>query len=103
MGGPAQDNAYPSYGDFCDGDGPLSGEKRKLDDILNQRILILGYRIGKSKFKAGDYMTIQFANGGKEYVMFTGSNVLISQLEKYQAKLPFYTNIEKRGKYYTLT
>jgi hypothetical protein len=41
--------------------------------------------------------------GGSKYIIFTGSIVLIDQLEKYKENLPFYTTVKKIDKYYTFT
>jgi hypothetical protein len=87
----------------------LDGRKMALDDVLNKELIILRYRIKKSKFseaKNPDCLTIQFAFPEKEdehYVLFSGSSVLMDQLEKYKDKLPFSATIKKIGKYFTLT
>ena len=39
----------------------------------------------------------------KTYIAFTGSNVLIEQLNKYESNIPFYTTIKKINKYYTFS
>lgn len=40
---------------------------------------------------------------GKTTITFTGSNVLIEQIERYKAEIPFYTTIKKIDRYYTFT
>jgi hypothetical protein len=74
-----------------------------VDDVLNQEITILDFKVGESKFKTPQYATIQFKLEEKSYIMFSGSNVLISQLEKYRDQIPFLTKIKKINKYYTLS
>lgn len=81
----------------------LDGDKIKLDDVLNQEIEILAISIKTSKYKDKDYLTIQLTFNDKKYVSFTGSGVLIDQLTKYKAELPFFTTIRKINKYYSLT
>jgi hypothetical protein len=51
------------------------------------------------------YMTLQFEQEGSEKpnVLFTGSEVLIGQIEKYREYLPFATKIQKIDRYYTFT
>jgi hypothetical protein len=71
--------------------------------VLNKEILILGFKSGKSKFKEGGYTTVQFEMDGARRVLFTGSQVVADQLQKYQAHLPFRTVIQKINRYYTLT
>ena len=95
---------YPHFSDFAEDEcAPLDGEKKKIADILNREILIINFQIKKSKIKEGDYATIQFKNGGTEYVIFTGSGPLMEQLEQYKAKMPFFTTIIQKYKYYTMS
>jgi len=87
----------------------LDGKKQSLDDVLEKEILVLRYRIKKSKFseaKNPDCLTVQFAypdNEAVHFVFFSGSSVLMQQLEKYKDKLPFAATIKKVGKYYTFS
>lgn len=95
---------YPHFSDFADESKAFDGDKKKLDDILNQEILILDSKVKNSKQRIGSkYLTIQFKISDKTFITFTGSAVLINQLEKYKDNLPFYTIIKKIDKYYTLT
>lgn len=97
------------FSDFAEEEGPLEGDKIKIDSILNYEILIVGYRIQTSKYQgknnSGKYLTIQFCNPNdqEKQVFFTGSDVLIEQIEKYGHYVPFYTTIKKVSKYYTFT
>ena len=94
---------YPKFSDFAVGETKLDGEKVKLKDILNQEILVTGHAIHRSKFKDENYLTIQFESDGSRKVVFTGSCVLMDQLEKYVDKIPFFTTIRDFGKYYAFT
>lgn len=95
---------YPYFSDFAKESKAFDGDKKKLDDILNQEILILDFKVKDSKQRIGSkYLTIQFKKDDKTFITFTGSNVLINQLEKYKDNLPFYTIIKRIDKYYTLT
>lgn len=90
--------------DFADQDkGPLEGEKKKITEIIDKEILIINFQIKKSKIKDGNYATIQFENSGKKYVIFTASVPLMEQLEQYRDKMPFYTTIIQKFKYYTMS
>jgi len=91
------------FSDFADEEERLEGEKKKMRDILNLEILVMGYRIGRSKYKDKDYLTLQFENDGAKNIIFTGSGVLIKQAQKYDEKMPYYTTIIQRGSYYTMT
>jgi hypothetical protein len=91
------------FKDFAEEEGPLEGEKKRLDEILGKEILITAFRIGKSKYKDRDYITLQFENGGKRHITFSGSGVLMKQAQKYVLQLPFYTIIKRVNNYYTMT
>lgn len=94
---------YQRFSDFAEEEVPLEGKKRKIDEILNIEILITGFRVGKSKYKDKEYLTLQYENGSEKYITFTGSEVLIKQTQKYADKMPFFTTIKKMNNYYTLT
>jgi len=94
---------YQHFGEFAGEKGPLEGKKKKLSEVLDCEILVLAYRIARSKFKDRNYVTIQFENDGDKYVLFTGSEVLMEQLTKHEAQLPFYGTIIKRFNYFTLS
>jgi len=87
----------------------MDGKKVSLDDILDKEIVVLRYRVKKTKFseaKNPECLTVQFAypeNEDVHFVFFSGSSVLMQQLEKYQDKLPFSASIKKVGKYFTFS
>lgn len=86
----------------------LEGDKIKIDDILNEEIIIHNYRIKDSRYsknESGKYLTLQISKNEKDEkkVVFTGSDVLIEQMEKYGRELPFAATIRKINRYYTLT
>ena len=78
----------------------------KIEDILNIEITITGYDVRKSKYEkneSGKVLTVEFEKDHIKRIFFTGSEVLISQLEKYADNIPFLTTIKKINKFYTLT
>lgn len=94
------------FSDFATEEKPMDGSKVRLDDILNKEIEIKAFKLANSRFsknQSGKYATIQFVNEGELKVLFTGSDVLISQLEKYENELPFIATIIKINRYYTLS
>lgn len=96
--------SHSMFSDFAEEEATLEGEKKKIEEILNTEILIIGFRIGKSKYyKNRDYLTLQFENGGTKYILFTSSGVLIKQSQKYEDKMPFLTIVKKVNSYYTMT
>lgn len=95
---------YLKFSDFAEESKVFDGDKKKIDSILNQEILVIDFKIKDSKKQQNSlYVTIQFKIDDINYIVFTGSNVLIDQLEKYKHNLPFYTTIKKIDRYYTFT
>lgn len=95
-----------SFSDFAADVVPLDGDKIRLDDILNNKITVLGYSIKKSKFNknnSGLFLTMQFEHNEKKFICFSGSDVLISQFQKYGDMVPFVATIKKIDRYYTLS
>jgi RNA-directed DNA polymerase len=94
------------FSDFSDERGPLEGSKVKIDDILNIEIKITAFEVRQSKFKRENQdrvMTLQFKQENILHIIFTGSEVLIKQMEKYKDHLPFIAKIKHIDKYYTLS
>ena len=62
-------------------------------------------RLNESKFKNNSprCLTVQFMKDETQNVIFTGSAVLINQLEKYAKEIPFLASIRKIERYYTLS
>lgn len=89
------------FSEFCQEIQPLDGDKVKIESIINQEILITGYRITKSKqSEDGKCLMLQFEIDENKNIIFTGSNVLINQIEKYNSEIPFLTTIRKINRYY---
>jgi len=94
------------FSDFAEGGGPLGGDKVKIEAILNQEILVTGYKIKTSKYvKEGveHCLTVQFEIDGHKRIFFTGSNVLKDQLEKYACEIPFLATLKKIDRYFTFS
>jgi hypothetical protein len=94
------------FSDFAQEAKPMDGAKLKIDDVVNKEILIIGCKIKDSKYSKSNSskcLTIQFIMDDKRYVLFTGSTVLIEQMEKYQHEIPFLATIKKIDRYYTLS
>lgn len=84
----------------------LDGEKLKMEDVLNTEIEVINFVIKDSRYpknNSGKYLTLQIRKDKRKYIIFTGSDVLIDQMEKYGANMPFLTTIRKINKYYSLT
>ena len=97
---------HKKFSDFAQESEPLDGAKLKIDSIINKEILVTGFRIKKSKFKADGAsrcLTVQFLLEGQKYVIFTGSSILTDQAERYQSEVPFIATVKKVGQYYTFS
>jgi len=98
--------APKEFNDFARESKPLEGSKVRIDDIINRKILVLDYKIRDSRFEKKNCekcLTLQFEMEGVKHVLFTGSNVLIDQIEKYKSEIPFYATLKKIDRYYTFT
>ncbi len=96
-----------NFADFATDDGVLTGDKLKLDDVLSKEIIVKGYKISDSKYGKNNedkkVLTLQFELEGINYIVFTGSKVLMGQVEKYEVEIPFMTKIEKVNTFYSFT
>lgn len=96
------------FSDFADEPTALEGSKVRLDDIINKPIIITGYDFKASRYsknKSGKYLTLQFheQEAEEKHIIFTGSDVLIEQIERYKEEIPFVAEIKKVNRYYTLS
>ena len=99
---------YSRFSDFAKEDRHFEGPKKRIEEILNLEILFIGYKIGTSKYNKGKaedakYLQIQIEIDEEKFVVFTGSQVLSEQMEKYKDKLPFLAKVIKVDKYYSLS
>lgn len=96
------------FSDFAEENPQLDGPKISIDDVVNREIIITGHRLKKSKYgrnNSGMCLTLQFEFVGtqEKRIVFTGSDVLIDQIERYAKEIPFQATIKKIDRYYTLT
>jgi hypothetical protein len=78
----------------------------RLDDVVDHEITVTGCNIRQSKYSknvSGKYLTLQFQIDGQTRVTFTGSDVLIGQMERYEQEIPFVATIKRINRYYTLS
>jgi hypothetical protein len=83
----------------------FTGDKIKIDKILNVPILVIDYKIEQSKAKPGtQLLTLQIEKSGTRHVVFTGSVVLRQMIERVDKdKFPFTTTIVKENEYLEFT
>lgn len=94
------------FSDFATESTAITGDKIKIEEILEKEIEVVGYKITESKYQKnnGDkVLTLQFKLDGMDKILFTGSSVLMEQVEKYKDELPFIATIIKINKFYTFT
>lgn len=92
------------FSDFAEEPNAMVGDKIRIDGVLGKEIKVIRHRIGDSKQRAGTkVLTLQFELDGEERILFTGSKILIEQMERYGEEVPFLATIEKVNKFYTLT
>ncbi len=84
--------------------GSFTGEKIKIAKIMNREIVVLDSRIDDSKYpknKSGKVLLMQLEIDGEKRVLFTGSDVLISQIQHVQKEdYPFTVTIVKEGEHF---
>jgi hypothetical protein len=96
---------YPHLSDFADpdeDDDPLDGKKKKITEILNKEILVLNFRIKKSKIKEGNYVIFQFKLDNERYVIFTTAKRVIKRLKKYEDRMPYRATVIQQYKYFKM-
>lgn len=94
----------PRFSVFAKDKLPLPGDKKHLNEILNREIIITDFRITNSKQQEnGKCLQLQFLMDGNVYVAFSGSNVLIDQIQSTKDKIPFKTVLVKIDKYFSFS
>lgn len=97
------------FADFADTKSHpiMDGEKVALQKILNKEIKVTAYKIKDTKFddaKNNKCLMVQFEDSTNERkVFFTGSAVLIDQIERYKDHIPFLATIVKTGKFFSFS
>jgi len=92
------------FSDFATESNAITGDKIKMEEVLDKEIEVVGYKISDSKYTKGKndkVLTLQFNLAGEGRILFTGSNVLMEQIEKYKDEIPFIATIKRVNKFYT--
>lgn len=86
---------------------PMTGDKIKISKVLNREIILSDYCFSDSKFqknKSGKCLCLQIVYEGEKRVVFTGSEVLIKQVEQITKNdLPIECTIIQQGEHYEFT
>ena len=94
------------FSDFAKEEKAIDGDKVKIESILNKEIRVTDYKVKKSKYAKNNSeqcLTVQFEIDGTKKIFFTGSCVLLDQLEKYGHEMPLMTMVKKIDRYYTFS
>ncbi len=83
----------------------FTGDKIKIDRVLNVEITIHNFKIEDSTAKRGTkYLTLQIEKNDVKHVIFTGSTILMQMISNIPKNgLPFKTTISKKNEYYEFT
>ena len=86
---------------------PMSGEKIKINRIVNKEIEVVDFELNASKFNADKChkcLKLQIKIDGELRIVFTGSTMLIQAVQKIQkSMLPFKTTIIETNGFYQFT
>ena len=78
------------YSDFAAIEKRFDGDKLKINDIINQEIIVHDFKIKKSiQDPEKDYLTLHIEMGSERHICFTGSKVLIDQIKACESEMPF--------------
>jgi len=94
------------FSDFAEEAKPLDGDKIRIEAVLDREVEIIGHAIRGSRYeknRSGKCLCLQLEMDGRRYVLFTGSDVLIEQMQKYGGQIPFVATIKKIDRYFILT
>lgn len=85
----------------------FSGDKIKMDRVVNREIIVHKFHIKDSNFKDkgnGKCLHLQIGIGEIKHVVFTGSGVLMEQIQSVPKNdFPFSTKIVKENERYEFT
>lgn len=85
----------------------FTGEKIKLDRILNKQITVTDFKIEQSKYTDkgnGKRLVLEIKVDDVQRIVFTGSTVLMEMIQKVpRGQLPFQTTIIKDNERYQFT
>lgn len=99
-----QTQSHPRFAVFARDKLPMPGVKKRLDEILNREILITDFRVTNSKQQQNrQCLQMQFVLNNEVCVCFTGSSVLLNQIQEAKDNIPFYATVVKIDRYYSLS
>ena len=95
-------NSFKDFG--INVESPFCGEKIKISKIINKLVIVKDYKIDGSKFEKSNNdkcLCLQIEVEGENRILFSGSKILISQIQKInKSMLPFTTMIVKENEHF---
>lgn len=95
-------NSFKDFG--INVESTFCGEKIKISKILNKLVIVKDYKIDESKFEKSNNdkcLCLQIEVEGENRILFSGSKILISQIQKInKSMLPFTTMIVKENEHF---
>lgn len=76
------------------------GEKIPIAEILGKEIVVTGFDMRPSNMHKKDYLCLKFELEGEKHVVFTESEVIKRECERFKDDMPFATTIIQKGRYY---
>lgn len=98
-------NNFNSFGIKPNQQG-LTGDKIKIDRILNREVIVHDYKIVDSKYEKGNgkCLHLQIEVAGNMQVVFTGSAVLMEMIDRVpKSEIPFKTTIVREQERFEFT
>lgn len=83
----------------------FTGDKIKIDKVLNREIKVCDFKIEDSKVKPGTkLLTLQIQKSDENHIIFSGSKYLMQQIEQVKKEqFPFTTTIVKESEHLKFT
>ena len=92
----------PRFSVFARDKLPMVGDKVRLGEILNKDIVVTDFRVIKSKHReGGECLQLQILVDSRVCIVFSGSGVLIHQIQSAANEIPFAAQITKVDKYFS--
>ncbi len=79
------------------------GEKLPIAEVLDKDIVVTGFDMRPSNMHKEDYLCLKFEMDGKRHILFTDSEVLRRECERFRDDMPFSAKIIKKGQYFTFS
>ncbi|MCD8364700.1 MAG: hypothetical protein LUC83_02575 [Clostridiales bacterium] len=77
------------------------GVKVPMEVVLGKDIIVTGFDMRPSNMHKKDYLCLKFEMDGEKHVVFTDSEVLRRECERFKDDMPFGAKIVKKGRYFT--